>query len=470
MKNNKGFTLIELIIVLALISVVLVGAFSVLSFGNTVQTMSMDEFEVQATSRLTASKINNIARYSSAVFTIPKSSFRDDNLTDSWNYLGIMDGEVVLYEYKKVGEVWDHYKTLIAEKNDEVNYEIVFTEVKEDFKENILGFRIVAKPAGYEDGDSKKPTGHITILSQTESLNSLQIIHKGDGTENATAIAYRTTQRDKPKIEELKPVAQIALVLDTSGSMKDKINGTRKIKQLKNSASTLLDSFASTDYPHYVSLIPFSTSANYPSPTQNTSSGNSHPFYSVKGNIDDLKSEINDFRPNGGTNTGDGLRRGYYNLLNPYFFKSDTDFGSREVSNYLIILVDGVSTYGSVQKYNPDSFYLSDGNIDVKHWINSGNVAGDGGELDKDYGEGYVFEIGKKIIETNIKVYVIGFGREDYDFKKNLTYIGKHSGAEKNDEDKYYYLAGDEAQLDIIFGEIQKEILNDLWYIDGPDL
>jgi prepilin-type N-terminal cleavage/methylation domain-containing protein len=465
MKNNKGFTLIELIIVIALISVVLAGAFSMLNFGTTVQRMSMDEYEVQTSTRLTAARINDITRYASATFTIPESSFTEDNLTNSWNYVGIMDDEVVLYEYKEEGGTWDHHKTVIAEENDKVDYKIVFKKVEEDYEEKILGFSIIGfikdKPIEYDEYGN--PIGHITIVSQTESLNSLQIVHKGDGTEPATAIAYRTGQRDEPEIEELKPIAQIALVLDTSGSMDWTMDGRttyreqdKRITKLKNSAKTLLDSFDATEYPHYVSLIPFSTSANNPD-----------PFLLVEDNISTLKSNINNLDAEGGTNTGDGLRRGYYQIINN---RSNTDFVDKEVSDYLIILVDGVSTFGSITGKSPLEFFTSDGNIDERDW-SRGNVEGHGSSLDETYGTPYIEEVGDMITnDGNINVYVIGFGENDSEFRDNLNHIGQSTGASENEEGNYYYLAGDEDELNIIFGDIQKEILNELWYIDGPQL
>ncbi len=466
MKNNKGFTLIELIIVMALITVVLAGAFSMLNFGNRVQKMSMEEFEVQASTRLTATRINDITRFASATFTIPKSSFREDNLTDSWNYVGIMDGDVVLYEYKEEGGTWDHHKTIIAEENEKVDYEIVFKKVEEDYEEKIIGFSILGflkdKPIEYDEYGN--PIGHITIISQTESLNSLQVVHKGDGTEPASAIAYRTSQRDEPEIEELKPIAQIALVLDTSGSMDRKLNGDtayyendKKITKLKNSSKTLLDNFDATEYPHYVSLIPFSTSANNPD-----------SFLLVEDNISTLKSNINSLDAVGGTNTGDGLRRGYYQIINN---RSNSDFVDKEVSDYLIILVDGVSTFGSITGKGPIQFFTQDGNIDERDWWR-GNVEGNGSSLDTTYGTPYIEEIGNMITnDGDINVYVIGFGENNSEFRDNLNHIGQSTGAAETDEDgNRYYLAGDEDELDIIFGDIQKEILNELWYIDGPQL
>jgi len=464
--RKKGYTLIELLLALALVSVVLVGSFSILNFGNTVYRMGVDEFEIQASSRLTAAHINQVTRYASATFTIPKSSFKESNLTDGWDYIGIMDGEVVLYRYQENGSVWEHTKTVVAPASDGVTYEIFFDKVTHDNTEKIIGFTILGFIDGKEieyDSDGN-PKGHITIISQSESLNSLQVVHKGDGSEPATAVAFRTNIRENPVLEELKPIAQIAMVLDVSGSMAWAMDGSknniaeadRRITKLKNSSINLINNFEASDYPIYVSLIPFSTDANNP-----------NPFYLVDSHTGTLTGIINDLNAEGGTNTGDGIRRAYHQLINN---RANSDFEDRDVSDYLIILVDGVSTYGSVVSTSPLVFHTNDGNV------SSSQVKGSGSSLDTTYGTPYVNAIGSMVkTDGKIKVYVIGFASStdsetEEEFRENLNFIGQKAGAEFTDAGDYYFLAGDEDELDIIFGAIQKEILNDLWYIDGPQL
>jgi hypothetical protein len=64
----------------------------------------------------------------------------------------------------------------------------------------------------YEYGNK---IGHINIVSQTEALNSLQVIHNGTYADPAVAFAYRSDDRSDPQ----RPAAYISMVLDMSGSM-----------------------------------------------------------------------------------------------------------------------------------------------------------------------------------------------------------------------------------------------------------
>ncbi|HZK24460.1 MAG TPA: VWA domain-containing protein [Oscillospiraceae bacterium] len=468
LRNNRGLTIVELMIVLALLSMVIAPAYMLLGLGNRVHSSSIEEYELQSTARLAAAHINRAARFSSAIFTIPRSSFQEDNLSAGWSYIGVLDGAVVAIEYSATG----HHKTELVPASDNVTYEIVFKKVLEDHQEKIVGFSI----NGYIDGRPVKtdeygqPLGHISIDSQAEALNSLQVIHKGTALDPAVAIAFRRENRDKPEIEATLPVAQIAMVLDVSGSMEYQMNGTttnteanRRITKLKSSSKKLVEQFAASEHPVYVSLVPFATSANNPK-----------PFRPVQTDISALYNDINSLTAGGGTNTGDGIRRAYHGIING---RNNADFVGKEVSDYIIILVDGVTTFGSVQSNSNRSWVTHHNNVNEgfldRGWLEfsaNGQIAGNGSELDLTWGEGYVQNIGSMVkSDGNIKVYVIGFSSRSADFG-SLANIAASTGALPTSSGQSFFEAGDEEELDLVFGEIQKEIINNLWHIDGPNL
>jgi prepilin-type N-terminal cleavage/methylation domain-containing protein len=128
MRKAKGFTLVEVILVMALMGIVITTCYSVLNFSYKTHKVALDEFDLQASFRLVSEQTNQISRFSTAVFTIPQSSFREDNLTDGWNYFGVMDGAIVAYEYKLQDGVLGHHKRVLVPANPDVSYEIVFKE------------------------------------------------------------------------------------------------------------------------------------------------------------------------------------------------------------------------------------------------------------------------------------------------------------------------------------------------------
>lgn len=93
-----------------------------------------------------------------------------------------------------------------------------------------------------------------------------------------------------------------------------------------------------------IKLVPFNTSAN-------SSDDAVYAFRNAKIYTSALLTAVNNLSPGGGTNTGDGLRRAYWALYN---HNHEVGAGVR-ASNYLIVLVDGVTTFGSVITRN---FYL----------------------------------------------------------------------------------------------------------------
>ncbi|NLN54671.1 MAG: hypothetical protein GX150_10320, partial [Firmicutes bacterium] len=103
-----------------------------------------------------------------------------------------------------------------------------------------------------------------------------------------------------------------------------------------------------------------------------------------------------------------------------------------------------------------------------------GQIAGNGSDLDRSYGVPYVSHMGQIVKnDGKIKVYVIGFSADTgnrTDFSENLAKIAAETGALPTQSGDPYFLAGDEDELDLVFGEIQREIINNLWHIDGPKL
>lgn len=454
MKKNKGFTLIEVIVAMALMSLIIMGSFSMLNFGNVVYNKSLVEYDLQAKTRQVSTQVNHISRYSTAVFTIPNSSFRENNLTDGWDYIGILDGAIVTFKSELDGAGNPvHTKTVMVPADPDIDYKIVFQEVDEDEENKILKFSIQGFAASGEIqlDDDGNPIPYIDLTSQVESLNSLQIIHKGTELNPSVALAFKTEDRSAPVIQQILPVAQVAMVLDVSGSMNWKMNGDttnttslRRITLMKEAANELITSFNGSDNPVSISLVPFSTMANNPK-----------AFRSAQSEAALLQADITALVANGGTNTGDGLRRAYHQIING---RTNPDYNGKVVSDYIIVLVDGVTTFGTrTSTTNSNSpFRTTDGNVASEAYI-----YGNGSTLDNTHGTPYVNTIGNTIKGSNIKVFVIGFSSRTSDLA-SVDDIVTATGAEPK------FIAGDIDELKLAFGEIQQQILSELWYISGP--
>ena len=256
------------------------------------------------------------------------------------------------------------------------------------------------------------------------------------------------------------------MVLDTSGSMADNLSGGHsgqsRISILKDEAKTLINSFAKEDNID-IGLAPFATSANNP-----------FAFQNAKTNTSALISNINSLSAVGGTNTGDGLRRAYWLL---YDHNHDVGVGVR-ASNYVIILVDGVTTFASVEVVDDghghshriditDDREVNDsGYLDRNDPNNpASNIAGNGSDLDSQ-GTKYVDTIGAMLQNGSFaRAYVIGFSSVSSELR-SVNDIASACGAPS----ERVFTAGSSDDLNEVFKEIREDIVNDLWYLQGPQL
>lgn len=442
-SNKRGLTLVELILAVTLLTTVISLAFSMLLGSLRAQNTGMEEAALQSSARIVSETVNQVVRYSSAVFTIPKSSFREDNLTEGWDYIGLSadQTEILRYSYNGTG----HVKETLVEPQPGITYTLRFQKEEPDNSNKVLRFIIEA----FKDGASQ---GRLAIETQLEALNSLQIIDRGTLADAATAVAYRDDSRP------FAVVGTVAMVFDTSGSMKEDVNGNttyqdskEKINILKKEAEKLVDGFAKEDNL-YVTLVPFATSAN-----------GSYTFVNAKSHATQLKNQIDDMDAIGGTNTGDGMRRAYYAI------KSYNEQPSLDVTpkNFMIILVDGETTYASGTRggwpYYSTSYITRDGNISESNEIlGTGNTTT---TLVTDYDRIIAQTVNNYVSDTgnDIKVYAISFSKSTTLYN-HIRSVATTAGASSAN----VYPYSDDRDLGAIFDAIRQDILNDLWVVNGP--
>lgn len=496
MKNRKAVTLIELILVLAIISLVVPTATSMLLLGQKAESMSFEEFDVQSDIRVAATVLNNTIRDSGGVFILHRDNA--NKLSEEWNYIMLNDTKDKLVEWRWDSSTNTHKQVELLSVDDGSTLDIVYNKNSKPNEDNVLEFTLTLKNP--EKGDR-------SINSGLESMNSLQVVDRAYG-KVANTLAYRN---DKKLTEVSNSQAVVSMVLDTSGSMADTLSGGKpnnnnksRLEIMKNEAKKLVDGFS--DYPNiYVSLVPFNTTAN-----------GAREMVNVKVNIDEntnyFTNIINSLTANGGTNTGDGIRRGYYRIKE---FNEKEENINKTNKNFMIILVDGVTTFGSINEYiaaedieknmfifencestlvengieyklaakeeefflfykcyykKEDKFYfIGDNTINEnKYPYQGGNIIGNGSNIDP-YGTEYVDEIGELVRSykngTNeaINVFVIGFSSKQSDYG-SLEDIAMATRG-----DKVFYTADSQEALNQIFLSIQREISDALWHIGGPN-
>lgn len=498
--KRKGFTLLELILVIALIGSVTAIAFNFLFFGMRAQRIVVDEFEIQSSVRLFAEHINNTTRFATSAHTVPKSSFQTHNHRDpNWSYIGINnEGHVVLDEPGETLESPRKVK-IIAEKKDGIEYKVSFHPIHNPDgtpHQTLMKFVI----EGY-----RNDTMVIRMDSDVEVMNSHQIEHKGSIGDPAVALSFTKIDRDSPEFINVSPDAHIAMVIDVSGSMDWAMggqgqSGDKRIDILKVKAHDMIDKLSNMGFDIYVTIVPFSDNANNPSQIRNVNKNNPN------NGLDYIKTYITNLNPVGATNTGDGLRRAYYQLEvmgNDYMARPENS-GLDPTKKYtyftqhMMILVDGATnreTYSRNSTSVPSGgLYTGPNNVTNHTSIGSINrrdpfvstgflwwITYHGSQNN----DAYVDLIGNNLIKnltfTNkfgdteqvIKSFVIGFSARTQDHI-SLDNIGEATNAKEFEQSngtmKRFIIATDADELDFAFGSFTEEVSASLWSIYGPSL
>ena len=89
MRKKRGFTLVEVVIVVVLVGFIMLIGGNLLDLSVRSLRDSISEFKFQSDVRFAAGWATSRIRFATAVFTVPEGSFRDDNLDDGWNYYGV---------------------------------------------------------------------------------------------------------------------------------------------------------------------------------------------------------------------------------------------------------------------------------------------------------------------------------------------------------------------------------------------
>ena len=445
-KNRKGITLVELLIVLAIIGTLIPLGTNMLLFSTQSHKTVEEEFGIQSGIRLTSQIIGNFIRESSAIFMLNDSYFDSSNLKNEWDYFALSDDKTQIIQYQWNSASNSHVANVLADSYPGVIYSLSFDKSVDD---SLLGgFRLRAV------GNSGAVKAD--IFNELNALNTVVVDNSGNAAKPAVALAYRTEDIPDPS----KPRISVTLVLDKSGSMAKDMwgdtitsgfdNPNSRFAIMKERTVELLDELESIGNVH-VSVVHFATNAN--------KSGNYHNLY----RISDYKSTLVDLvngipKDGGGTNVGDGMRRAYY--IHKDFKTSNTG----NLLHYNIMLMDGNPTYWTEKS---GSYFYDTGDI------TSSNVKGTGQETAANVNSSmnYVSAAGNtlyKLGNVEIKTFVIGFSAQQADINRLNDIAGYVSSDTNTNITGQYYEAASSEALREVYRDISKKIEMDAWHIFGP--
>jgi prepilin-type N-terminal cleavage/methylation domain-containing protein len=373
-NNSKGFTLIELVLALGLISLVIGVSFGLITFSSRAQKITVDEYEIQTSIRRTAEEISNTIRYSKAVFSVPETFISSvDKMDPGWDYLMVTnDGKkVVRMEYDET--LGKHKETVIVPEKSNIRYELVFEKEEAAEADAVLEYKI--KTYIVDTSGNVKSLG-MDLENKVEAINTMQVVDRGTVASPSIALAYRSD--GKTEGQGKNQIAYVTIVVDVSGSMNQSPSGdgdsryehwNARIKHVRsalagsNTSDGIISQFGEEENV-FLSLVPFSTTANYPNPTEYTDGVGRHQIYEPFDSTDEesLIDIANDFIASGGTNTGDGLRQAYY-LHQDFRSRMNDEKGiiikdTDQVHHYMIMLVDGETTYeAKLGTFNDEGYY-----------------------------------------------------------------------------------------------------------------
>lgn len=386
-KTNRGLTLIELILALAFVGIVIVLSSNILMVGVKSQNLSVKEFSIQSEMRRAAEKTNEIVRYSKAIFAVPKTFVSSETVMDSgWTYLmASTDGKrIVTMEYDE--SLSKHVEKVVVNESDETYYYMTFEKNLSTHSDTVLNYQIYTYS---KDDYGNKVNEKLMYETTVETANAIQIVDKGTESSPSIALAYRNDGQTSGKGKN--QIAYITIIIDVSNSMNLTPTGggntssettNSRISKVRtalygdgtSNGKGIIQMFAKEENV-FISLVPFANTANYPSPHANTDPTAKHPFYEVYNSSDantlitsvkELKADgYNSSRygsGQGGTNTGDGLRRAYY--LHETFRDRMSALGTPidekdQVHHYMILLVDGETTFETAYYNGVDQgFYI----------------------------------------------------------------------------------------------------------------
>lgn len=468
--NKKGFTFVEVIVTISIIGIVSSMIYSLLFFGIDLFNMTTVDYQLQTEVQMAMSRTNDLVQNSRALFAVTSLDYMDDE----WSYIGLNEDQTMIVNYKWDPNTQTHISEVLGGPYEDTTFRIVFDSVSSMEKTNEIEMY-------FETITGAGEVQRYEIDAGFKALNALQVVSYGTESHPAVALAYR---EENYTYENYNIIVNITMVLDTSGSMgwgltnqNQSISSSNpsRISVLITQAKMLVELFAqntNSDVDINISLVPFESYAKNPS-----------SFYDIKNSSEksSLITKINNLDAEGSTNTGDGLRRAYYKLLEKSSSDAQTANGDTIIKNYTIILVDGDSNTSSMYNTRTCTQYRPNGNCKTWSWsshyydgedtiencdFTSQSTSCTPGQVSgTNQANAYVGLMGDHLSDDAfVTNYVVSFAKDVS--VSQIVYLAEST----NTPDSRVFTATDATQLGLSFTNIQMSITNDLWQFLGPKL
>ncbi len=502
-RERRGFSLVELCIVLAVMSLVVMLSVSLLSLSMRGFTASRQMMDVAMQDADFAARICTAVRKSGTSFTIPERSFTEDKLTAGWNYLGLMHDVRIPASASRTGQEISSADALVyieyagdLEPSGLPDNAVVLHTADGYFIQYIIGhnytdsvgvthtYSLVFTPTDPENhaaqtisysfrtSSGEEDRTGVAIETVLEAVNAIQVVYQGSASNPAMAIAFRSDfipTLSAGAISSSKLRGTVILVLDVSSSMTATSGGQSRISVLKSTAKAFIDELSENNELNILITV-FSGFAN--KLTDFDSRVCPSPCLTLANAYDDhdrLIKTIDGVKTAQYTNLGDGLRVVYHELEKHPEIMEDPIF--------LLVLTDGeVNASTCVKKASSGGWGYWGGYNQVSY-----------GESDFYYGSdtytGSSFEnryvCNYQSTATLGRKYFQYFGRLINDKYQPQTYlVSMYSGMSDGDKRALQQVftsseafdASSLTQFTEVFEQINQNIASAMWAFEGPRL
>ncbi len=440
MKDRKGFTLIELVLYVAIASILLLAIAGVIYVISDYYNANSGEFIIQSNVRHAMQKISAEVRKATVTFIVTKDDYTGlpTDLTPGWNYIGLNEAgtDIVQYIYDPVSTT--HKMRSLAQSDYGTKYTLKLS------KDHSNDDHMVSIDLSGELADLDKTGNHdFSLTTKAEATNTYNIFTRETAYKPGVAIAYKTDPI--PKGIRIR----IGFVLDSSGSMGDPLGSTgfSRIAVLKDKSKKLMRDLSE------IGVVDASLGHFDHRDREHTG------LVDLKTNLAYMEGIINTMTPGGATNMGDSFRFVAHTI-------NDAPMDSEvEYKQYYVLLTDGLLNFSTYIDGSSITDYPVANETNVRVRTGWDLVGGSWVYSDRP------FDFVERVYQTyhgNIdKVYVIGFATGPGQASA-FRIAGICGGTNVGGTYDNYYPATDDEELERVFDEIRSDIAKEVWYVMGP--